>query len=178
MRRRGCLFGCSGVVLVVLVICGLLYFVGLPRFQDRLRNELSDSLSTQVARQIDSQISGAKLRPGEYRLSLGMLQREMNASNDDDQISGFDIRSQGDEIVLRVGMSGQNLEYRGVPTIVDGRLHMADMTSTSGALDFFLPPDKLGQAVDKGINAYIEKQGMSLRDVRIEGSDLVFDVEE
>ncbi|HWV24628.1 MAG TPA: hypothetical protein VNZ58_10605 [Thermomicrobiales bacterium] len=161
---------------MVIILCGLLYFVGLPRFQDRLRDDLGDQLSTQVSRQIDTQISGVKLQPGEYRLSLAELQQQMNANNDNDQISGFDVRGDGDEIVLRIRASGQDLEYRGVPEIVDGQLRMTDMTSTSGVLDFFLPPDKLGQAIDHGVNSYIDAQGLTLQDVRIEANDLVFDV--
>lgn len=176
MRRRGCLFGCSGLILAVIIVCGLLYFVGLPRFQDRVRDDLSRELSTQVARQIDGQLAGSRLQPGAYRLSLTSLQQQLNASNEDDQVSGFVVQGEGDDIVIGFEVSNQRLEYRGVPTIVDGRLRMADMTSTSGWLDTFLPPDKLGQAIDRGVNGYVENQGMSLRDVRIEGGELVFDV--
>src|SRR5699024_11179599 len=107
----GCLFGCSGVVLIVIVICGLLYFVGLPRFQNAVRDDLGEELSTHVARQVSPQISGAKLQPGEYRVSLDELQQQLSAGNDDNEVSGIDVRREGDQIVFRIQFADQKLEY-------------------------------------------------------------------
>lgn len=178
MRRRGCLFGCSGALLVVLLVCGLAYFVGLPRFQDALRDGLSEELSTQVAKQIDTQLPrGATLTPGEYPISLPQLERRLDTESTEDQISGVKIQTDGNALVLSLSSSGQTLEYRGIPTVnSSGDLEMTDMTSSGGALDFVLPPDELGGAVEQGVNSYFDAQGASLQDVQLTESELILDV--
>lgn len=180
MRRRGCLWGFVGIVGTLALCCLLAYFVGLPRVQDSLRDEVSKQFSTQVARQIDAQLpSGTRLTPGEYRLSLDELQRQFATDSSGNQVDAVNIRAQGDEIVLTIEASGQKMEYRGVPEVnTNGDLEMTHMTSNGGALDYFMPPDKLGEAVALGVNNYVGAQGLSLQDVRLEGDDLVFDVVE
>ena len=175
MRRRGCLGGIVGVAGLLVVCCLLAFFVGLPRVQDGIRNELGKEFSTQIARQIDAQLpAGSQLTPGEYRLSLDELQRQFAGSG---QIDALRVTSAGNEIVLTIEASGQTIEYRGVPKVnSNGRLEMASMSSNGGPLDYFLPPDKLGDAVSLGVNNYVGAQGLILQDVRIEEEALVFDV--
>lgn len=180
MRRRGCLFGCTGVIALLLLVCALSWFVALPRIQDRLRDDLSNGLSTQVASQFQSQMpDGATLSPGTYTLSLASLEQQITSQFSDQPIDDFSIRAEGSELVLSVGASGQELQYRGTPQVnSNGDLELTGMSATNSTAEFFLPADKLGDALEQGVNGYIGSQGLQLQDVRVEGDQLVFDVVE
>jgi hypothetical protein len=178
MRRRGCLGGFIGVVGLLVLCCVLGYFVALPRVQDSIRDELGNGITTQVAQQIDAQLpSGANLSPGEYRIALSDLEQHVTDGSTASQIDSLNVTGEGSEIVLSINASGQTVEYRGVPTVnANGELEMTQMTSTGVALDYVLPPDKLGQAISAGVNTYVQTQGLKLQGVRLDGNELVFDV--
>lgn len=180
MRRRGCLFGISGSFILLLVCCGVLYFVGLPEFQNRVRDELADELSTRVAIQLQSQLpDGVGMEAGEYRIGLVSLEHQITSGLGQGAIENFDITSEGDRLVISMGSGGQMLEYRGTPTVnANGQLEITDMSSNGGVTDYLLPPDKLAGAVERGVNNYLAAEGLRLQDVRLEDDWLVMSVTE
>lgn len=180
MRRRGCLWGLSIITGVFLLCCVLGYFVALPRVQDNVREGIANQLSTQVSRQFAAQVpSGGQAGAGEYRLSLGDIERQLQGGMAATTVDSMSIRAEGSQLVFSLGSGGQDIEYRGVPTVnADGQLEITDMTSTGGPLDYIMPPDKLGGAIERGVNGYLEAQGLRLQDLRLEGNDLVFEIAE
>lgn len=178
MRRRGCLWGLIGVAGFLVLCCALGYFVGLPWVQNTVRDQLAEQLSTQVARQLDAQLpEGAPVGEGVYRLSLSDIEQQIAINPDASTVDAIDIRAEGDEIVLSLASSWETVEYRGTPMAgPGGEFEMTGMRSTGGRLDYLLPPDRLGAAIERGINAYLQAQGLQLQDVYLEGNDLVFDI--
>lgn len=180
MRRRGCLGGFIVIVGLLVLCCAVGYFSLLPRVQDGIRDELANGISTQVARQIDRQLpAGGNLSTGEYRIALPQLERQIEDNSAGLQVDSLRVTGEGDEIVLTIESAGQTIEYRGVPTVNrNGDLEMTGMTGNGGALDYILPPDKLGQALSTGVNSYVGGQGFQLQDVRLVDNELVFDIVE
>lgn len=180
MRRRGCLFSFTTIIGLLVLCCVLAWFVGLPRLQNQIRDDLANELTTQVANQLQAQLpAGVDLKPGRYSLSLASLEDEVSGQMSDQTIDAFRIYGEGRELVLSVGSGGQTFEYRGVPGVsANGDLVMDDMRSTNNFVGSVLPPDKLGDAVENAVNRYIGAQGLRLSDVRIEGDQLVFEIRE
>lgn len=167
------------ILIVLLVLCAALaYFVGLPRLQDTVREEIAEEFSTQVARQIGAQIpEGVPVGAGEYRLSLGDIEQQIAGNADTSTVDALSLRSDGDELVLSVASNWQTIEYRGIPAVSpDGEFVLTDVQSSGGPVNYVLPPDQLGGAIELGVNNYLQAQGLQLQDVRLEGSDLVFDI--
>ena len=180
MRRRGCLFGISGSFILLLVCCGLLYFVGLPEFQNRLRDELGNELSTQVANQFEGQLpSGVGLEPGEYRIGLDTLEQRITSGLGQGTVDDFSITATGGELVITLGSGGQSLEYRGTPTVnSSGELEINDMSSNGGVAYYILPPDKLAGAVELGVNNYLATEGLYLQGVQVDGDAMILQIAE
>jgi hypothetical protein len=180
MRRRGCLFGFTGIIGLLVLCCAVGWFVALPRVQDQVRDDLSEALTTQVANQFEAQLpAGVDLEPGQYTISLSSLEDQVAGQMTDQTFDAFRIYSDGQDLVLSVGSSGQTFEYRGTPGVsADGQLVMDGMSATNDVLGFVLPPDKLGDAVEGAVNRYVGAQGLRLGDVRVEGDQLVFDLAE
>lgn len=163
----------------LLVLCAALaYFVVLPRIQDTVREEVAQQFSTQIARQIGAQLpEGVPVRAGEYRLSLGDLEQQIADNADTSTVDSLSLRSDGDELVLSVASNWQTIEYRGVPGVSpDGEFMLTDVQSSGGPLNYLLPPDQLGGAIELGVNKYLQAQGLRLQDVHLQGSDLVFNI--
>jgi len=180
MRRRGCLWGVTGSFGLLLVCCLLVFFVGLPRFQDSVRDELAKELSTQVANQFEAQLpSGVTLQPGEYRVSLATIEQQLVSNTSGNSVNSVRLSGQGNEIVMSIETSGQDIEFRGVPTVnTAGDLELTDMTSNAGAVNYIIPADMIGGVLEKSVNLYLQGQGLHLQDVTVDGDDLVFSVAE
>lgn len=180
MRRRGCLLSFTTIIGLLVLCCVLGWFVALPRVQNQVRDDLSDALTTQVANQFEAQLpAGVNLEPGQYTISLASLEDEVAGQMSDQTFDAFRIYSEGQDLVLSVGSSGQTFEYRGTPGVsASGELVMDNMSATNDVFEFVLPPDKLGDAIEGAVNRYVGAQGLRLTDVRIEGNQLVFDLAE
>lgn len=170
----------TGAFGALLVCCLLVFFVGLPRFQDSIRDELAKELSTQVANQFEAQLpSGVSLEPGEYRVSLATIEQQIVTNSNGNSVNSVKLSGQGNEIVMSIETSGQDIEFRGVPTVdAAGNLELADMTSNAGAVNYLIPADMIGGALEKSVNLYLQGQGLHLQDVTVDGDDLVFSVTE
>ncbi|HEV2073924.1 MAG TPA: hypothetical protein VGR29_09810 [Thermomicrobiales bacterium] len=180
MRRRGCLWGLTGVIGLLALCCVLAFFVGLPRLQDSIRDEVAEQLSTQVARQLDAQVSGGvAVGAGEYRLSLSDIEQQIAADADPSTVETLDLRADGNELVLSIATDWETIEYRGIPTAgPTGELEMADMRSDGGGIDYLLPPDQVGGAIERGVNSYLQARGLQLQDIQLDRNDLILNLVE
>jgi hypothetical protein len=180
MRRRGCLWGLTGAIGLLALCCALSYFVGLPGLRNTIRDEIAEQLSTQVAWQLDAQVpEGVAVGAGDYRLSLSDIEQQIAAGADPSTMEAIDLRGDGNDLVLSIATEWETIEYRGIPAVSpDGALEMANMRSDGGGIDFLLPPEQIGGAIERGVNSYLQAQGLQLQDVHLDGDDLVFSLVE
>jgi hypothetical protein len=175
MRRRGCLIGVGGILVSIILCCALGYFVALPRFHDQIEEELTQVLSTEVAREIDSQVASAgSVQAGTYRMSVEDMQREIMGGSDNLTVEGLFLRAEGEEIVLGFEVENADAQFRFTPRVTpEGYLDMSEISGTGGIVKAFLGPDSIANAVETSVNNYLQANGLFLEDVRVEGDELV-----
>lgn len=153
------LFGFLGVC----VLCvGLGYFVALPRVQDELESSMEEAVSTYVV----PYIAGPGVTPeaGTYVLSEEDVNREIRAgsSNLDDLV----VAINPDAIEMRFGQQGQSVTYRAGVAVEDGRLDLTD-ANLDGLPSWVFSADTITNAVENGVNDYLEEAGLMLTDVSL-----------
>lgn len=179
MGRRGCLRGVGVVLIGLLLCCAGGYLFGLPVLQDRLRDDMANAFSTEVSDQITGQLpAGQVVQAGEYRISVAAIQDRIEANLGESNIDQFSIRTEGQDIFLRVGTTGQSVEYRGTPGAENGRFVMNDMRGGGGFVDWFMSADALGSAVEMAVNRTMQNQGLQVTSAQIMGDDLILETQE
>lgn len=170
-RRRGCLIGVGGLAGLLLLCCVVGWFVGIPRFRDSIESDLSDSISTEVADQIGTPDIG----PGRYEISVADMQRQLASSFDAQNIEDFEISVDSSGMAIGFTSSGQTIGYTGVPTVQNGLLVMDNMAVDNSALGFFMPADRLGNAIERGVNSYFDVQGLDIESVNLGNDELIIE---
>ena len=170
MRRRGCLIGIGGFLGLLLLCCGVGYFVGIPQFRDQIGQGIAETVSTEVAGQIGTDQIG----PGTYTLSVGDLQQQLatKVSGQNVEDLGISVTPQG--LTLSFSTSGQQIGYSGTPVAQNGQLVLNDMTVDNDALGFVLPADKLGESIESGVNDYFAAQGLSIESLQLGDDEITF----
>lgn len=170
MRARGCLISTGVFVVLIFVCCLLLFFVGVPRFQDSLKKEMAHALSTEVSVQVPQD----RIDAGTYTISLAELQNKLSSSVNSNGVNGITLTSSGQQLVLAIETSGNNkVSYTGTPTVQNGRLVMTDMKTNNSTLGFFMPASKLGGAIENGVNAFFEANGLKMTSLAVQGDKIV-----
>jgi len=167
------LWAVGGVLGLLLLCCALGWFVAIPRMRDGIRDELADNLATNVATQLAAQIpSGQTIEPGSYSISIASIEDEIRRNFDQASIDAVAISSSNGELILTIDSGNRSFQYRGVPTAQDGELVMTGMQGDNDAANFVLPPDKLGEAIEKGVNEYFATKNVRIDDIQLTGDDL------
>lgn len=170
MRPRGC--GCFSTLIILvllLVICvGLGWFVGVPRVRDSMTSNIEQGISTQIA----GELGTVNVGPGLHTLDLATIADQLHGKLGDAGIDGITLRGDGHRLYLGLSTRGSEAVYSGVPTIVDGKLVMTDMTSSNSVLGFVIPPARLGEAIEIGINSFFEQQGLRLDGISVDADTL------
>jgi hypothetical protein len=173
MNRRGCLIAVGVIAGLGLLCCVLLWFVGIPRFQDEIVNEVSQGLSTEIANQVDS--APGTLDPGTHTISLVDLERDINAQlATDDSASDFVITTAGDLVEVGFSTNGQDLVYTGRPVVENGQIVIQDMEVDNGFLNFILPADKVANLIENGLNDYLDARGLQAESVSLADGEITF----
>lgn len=174
MMRRGCLWIVGGALGLLLLCCALGWFVAIPNVRNNIRNELTDQLSTNVATQIAAQIpAGQQIPTGQFTISIADVENQIRRNFDQASIDAVAISTANGEIVLDVDSGNQTVQYRGVPMAQDGRLVMTEMHGDSDIANFVFPPDKLGDAIERGVNDYFATQNVRIDDIQLTGDELI-----
>lgn len=177
MRRRGCLISFGALSGLTLICCVLLWFVGLPRFQDTIADGLSEGLSTEVANQIGA--TGADIGPGIYTISMTELEQQFQDAGGTGNVDDITFSAEDGELSLTFGSQGQSFGYSGVPVAENGRLELTDVSADGGGfLNQFFPADKLAGAFEGGVNSYFEAQGLDIASVTADNDELVIEAVE
>jgi len=170
LRRRGCLITFGVFALLILVCCGLVFFVGIPRARDAVEGGIAEGVSTQIT----DQLPDGELPPGTYSISLAELERQLTTSVDAQNVSGITLGAVGDRLELGIETdTNQTLVYSGRPVAENGQLVMQDMGVNNDALEFILPADQLGDALERGVNDYFAARGLEIESIEVNGNELV-----
>lgn len=157
-----------------LICCGLVWFVAIPQ----LRNSIDDGLSEAVGTELSDQIPDSTIGPGEYTFSLGLLQDDIAQNADIQNVDDFLISSSGDRLEIGFVTGEQQLGYSGRPVVENGELVLEDMQVDNGVLGFVLPADRLGNAIEDGVNEYFAAQGLEIASLELAEGEIIFDLVE
>lgn len=171
MRRRGCLIAFGGFAGLVLLCCVVGYFVAIPRFRDTVGEGISESISTEVSEQIGT----GQIQPGTHTLSVDDLQRQLETQLDGQNVEDFGISVNPQGLSLSFTSNGQRIGYSGTPVAQDGELVLNDMTVDNDVLGFILPADKLGDAIETGVNNYFSAQGLEIGSLQLGDDEIIID---
>jgi hypothetical protein len=170
--RRGCLFGVGGVLVLCLVACGLLYFVGVPRIQDRVASDFEEGVSTVVAEGLANAAPGAG--------TMVITEEHLNDKLSDD-VENSDVVSQitpaGISIELNLEEGGdRDIGYSAVPMAQGGQLVLTEVEANDGVMERFLPKEKLADAVEDGVNGVLAEHNLQLVDVTLGDGEMTLTV--
>lgn len=156
------------------------YFVALPRFHQQVEDEVARVLSTEVAQRIDAQVPNqGDVPPGEYRIGLDDIQRQVSGGSDNLQVEGMEIRADGQDLVIGFAVSDASTEFRFTPAVSpEGYLQMTDMRGDGGIVERLLAPESIGNAIETAVNNYLQANGLFLEDVTLSGNDVVLSLGE
>jgi hypothetical protein len=151
-----------------LVACGLLYFVGLPRVQDRVADDFQEGVSTVVAQGI------ANAAPGSGTLVI--TEEQLNAQLSDD-VENSDVVSQitpdGISIQLQFDENtNREVGYSAVPIAEDRKLVLTQVEARDGFMERFLPKGKLADAVEDGVNDVLADHNLELTSIDLEDGQM------
>lgn len=176
-RRRGCLFGCGGLLMVCVIVSGIGWFFGIPRAVDALRDEVADGVSTIVADNVHSLYSRSELQQGQdVRLSFNALNVELqDASDDADNLDSLKIVGRGYDIVMSASVSGQSYDIAFTPSIgTNGHLNLIKVDE--GGWWQQQTMKVLGGGFEKSINTWLDENGLVLTDVTVESDAIILTV--
>ncbi len=172
MRRRGCLIVVGSALGLLILCCVLGWFVGIPRIQDGVSDEISGVLSTEIAGQLDS-VPG-DLDAGTYTLSVADLQAEIDANLDSSTASDFDISVDPQGIAINFESNNQQIGYSGVPVARDGELVIEDMTVDNDVLGFLLPADRAAGIIEDSVNSYFSARDLEIQSIELGNDEITF----
>jgi hypothetical protein len=157
--RRGCLFGVGGVLVLCLVACGLLYFVGLPRIQDRIADDFEEGVATVVA--------DAAPGSGTFVITEEALNDKLSDDVENSDVVA-EITPNGISIDLSIEESGdREVGYSAVPVVEDGKFALTDVEAHDGFMERFLPKNKLADAVEDGVNGVLAENNLELTNITL-----------
>lgn len=175
-RRRGLLFGCGGVLLVCVVAIAIVWFVAIPRTVDALKDGVGESISTVIAEQVNPLYSRTELQDGaEVRFSFDDINRTLQQSNQDSNVEAVEITTEGDRIVMRAALNGQDFDIAFMPKVTsDGRLSLEPVDEGGWWQQQFM--DVLGGGMERAVNEWLEANGLFLTGVDLDVDGLVLNV--
>lgn len=154
---------------LLLLCCVVGWFVGIPRLRDSIEGDLSEAVSTEVSQQIGP----ADIEPGTYTISVTDMQRQLASTLNTQNIEDFDISVDSTGMSISFVSSGQTIGYSGVPIAQNGELVMDNMTVDNDVLGFFMPADRLGDAIESGVNNYFDAQGLDIGSLELGNDELI-----
>jgi hypothetical protein len=177
IMRRGCLIAIVAVLGLCVVGCGLGWFVLLPRVQDAIAGEFEDAVATGVAGvTADAPVVGA----GTLVVTEETLNRQFAAEVEGSQgVEVEDVATRitpaGIEIVF--DLSNRDATYAGQVAAEDGRLVVRDMEVDPSEMRWFLPADKMGEAIEDGVNGVLAANDLRLASVVLGDGEMTLQTE-
>jgi len=175
MRRRGCLIFSGAVLGLCLIACVLGYFVGIPRFQDAIKDDVEGAVSTEVSRQFTA--ASTPSGPGRYVITEQSLTERLRAESDNDNNQDIAVRINPSGLEVALVTENQDITYSGQLVAVDGRLEVQNMTSNNDFIEFLFPPDQVANAIEGGVNNYLGANNLRLTSLEMRDGELILETE-
>lgn len=163
--RKGCFVFVLGSMFLCLLVCIGIYFVGLPYLHKKEKTYVAQQFSTVVAQQIP-RVKGT-VQPGDYKVTDKELNDYLNLNLDSSSVDSASVHIATNSIQFTIkAKGGQESTYTGTPSVVNGQIQMKNMKTDNSALEFFLPADVVGDAIEKSVNDYLATNKVSLKTVK------------
>jgi hypothetical protein len=170
--RRGCLFGCGGLLILCIVALGLGYFVGLPRAQDAIADDIGDGIATVVAQGIVN----ADPSTGQMVITEEQLNTQLGSD-----VNNADVTTQIDSSGVAIEFSYRDdksnpIRYSATPTVDgNGHLELTDIQTTNGNgfIEKLLPKDKLASSIEDGVNGALDEQNLKIGKIDLQDGQIV-----
>lgn len=156
--RRGCLFGVIGLLAACLIICGVGYFVYLPRARDSIARDVKEGVGTAIAQYIATPAVG----PGTYTITANSLSSQLTDQAKDFGVDKVTVEIHQTGLKLGLHLSNSDLNYTGQPAAENGQFVVHNVKADNGGASFLLPADKLAGAISDGVNGVLNAQGLAL----------------
>jgi hypothetical protein len=91
-------------------------------------------------------------------------------------VEDFTLTISPSEIEVGFDSNSRSATYSGQLAAVDGRLEVQDMSTSSGLLDFLFPAGDVANAIEDGVNDYLEANGLVLNGVTMGEGEITLDV--
>jgi hypothetical protein len=170
--RRGCLYGCGGLLILCVVALGLGYFIGLPRVQDAIADDIGDGISTVVS----DGIVGLNPSSGEFVITEQQLNEKLTSD-----VNNADVTTQIDPSGVAIEFSYRDdnsdpIRYSAVPSVDDNGhfvLNEVQTTNGNGLIERFLPKDKLADSIENGVNGALDAENLKLSNIDLQDGQIV-----
>ena len=164
--RRGCLFGCLGLLALAIVGCLATYFIALPRVRDGLRDPFEEIIGTQVAL-VAAPTPGQTPEPGTYVLDETDINAEItNRLGDNGAFDNVGVTLSPSGWVIRMTANEQDVRYEGNVAAVNGRLDVIDATG-DGWLSSILPASDIAESFENVVNDYLASTNLNLTEAEL-----------
>lgn len=176
-RRRGCMFGCGGFLLLCVIGSLLGWFVVVPKTVDTLQEGVSDAVSTFVADSVSPGYSREELQRGaDVPIEFSAINAELASTiQSDSNLDSVEILSRDGHIVMSAKLSGQDYEMKFMPYVTeDGRLHLEPFNGDGWWQE--KTSKVLGGGFERSINLWLEENGLVLTGVKADSDVIVLSV--
>lgn len=171
--RRGCTFGCGGLLILCVALGFIGWFVVIPGLGDALEDGVSDGIATMIADEILPFHSRNELQAGtDVRFSFATINNEMQRQDQDATIR---ITSSGNEVVIEADYNGQTFDISFLPSVSsNGRLELEPVDDGGWLQSQFT--GILSGGFEKAVNEWLDRNDIILTDVTTDGDALVLSV--
>jgi hypothetical protein len=166
--RRGCLFGCGGLLILCVVALGLGYFIGLPKVQDAIANDFQDGIATVVT----DGITSGNQSTGVLVITEDQINSVLNTDVENSDVSS-QITPNGVSIEFTYRNDNSDpIRYSAVPVVSNGQFKLTDVEATNGFMERVLPKDKLANAIEDGVNDTLAEHNLQLASIDLEDGQI------
>jgi len=151
---------------------GLGYFVGIPRVQDAIADDIGDGVATVVA----DGITSADPSSGQ----LVITEDQLNAQLGND-VNNADVTTQIDPSGVAIEFSYRDdksdpIRYSATPAVDDNGkfvLENVQTTNGNGFIEKFLPKDKLADSIEEGVNSALEARNLKISSIELQDGQVI-----
>lgn len=162
--RRGCLTAVVAVLGLCVVGCLLGWFVLLPRVQDQIAGEFEDAVATGVAGiPAVGNVSAGTVVITDETLTESFTGNVEGSQGANVENIAANITPAGIEIVF--DLTDQDATYLGRVAAADGELVVREMEVDPSQIGWFVPADKMGAAIEDGVNGVLAENNLRLTSV-------------
>jgi hypothetical protein len=177
MGLRKVLLIIAGATFACLLICAVVFVIGLRAARDSVHDDLAHAISTSVSQRIDANPRSANAMT--LTIDADELARQLAAQNGNDGPSTDDIvvyLFAPDQIVIGLHVESRDITYTASLEARDGKLYVTDIDASHSAARFLLPVGKVADGIETGVNDALFAANLELQSLEITQGQLILEV--